>query len=116
MNNNISIPSSSPDSDEDRPLVICLESPGEVNQTQSEVKYDEDNTQHSNVLPVDSSTTTCGGGGTSGNHPTSSVQPSPGPQRKQPTTDGIPSHEQQNTQQPTELHSNGRPQPHTMGK
>ncbi len=107
---------SSPESDEDRPLVICLESPGEVNQTQPEVKCDEDNTQCRNVLPVDSSTTTCGGGGLSGNHPTSSVQPSPGPQQKQPTTDGTPSHEQQDRQQPIELNSNGRSQPHTVGK
>ncbi len=114
--NDLSIPSSSPESGEERPLVICLESPGEVNQTQPEVKCDEDNTQHSNVLPIDSSTTTREGGGLSGNHPPSSAQPSPGPQRKQPTTDDMPPHVQQDEQQPIEHHSNSLFQPHIKSK
>ncbi len=116
MNSIAYVPISSPESDVDRPLVICSESPGEVNQTQPEVKCDEDNTQCRNVLPVDSSTTTREGGGLSENHPTSSAQPSQGPQRKQPSTDDTPSRVQHDEHQQKEHHSNSESQPHIRSK
>ncbi len=116
VNNTAYVPKSSPDSDEERPLVICLESPGEVNQTQPEVNCDEDHTQHRNFLPVDSSTTTREGGGLSGNHPTSSAQPSPGPQRKQPSTDDTPSSVQRDEQKLIEHQFNSESQPHSRSK